>query len=193
MYNARWPVLQRYLLICHVQPAPKGGDEAAVLETENDLLRFVFHRNLPSCVFTPVAARPQCSYVKNKNLAYVKRDLEYVKGTTWKMQLTIIRSNLQGSCAWRGKRSSLIWSWSLSVFLRFHACSRASSVLLCQNTPRNMSNGPCETSLLTISRRNLQGSCVWDGKRSSAIYSSSLFALLHVRACNRASSVPVYR
>jgi hypothetical protein len=49
--------------------------------------------------------------------------------------LTISRSILQGSCSWDGKRSSLICSSSLSALLCCRACSRESSVLLCQKIP----------------------------------------------------------
>jgi hypothetical protein len=98
-----------------------------VLETENDLLRFLFHSYLLVCTFTPVAAHPQCSYVK----------INLVKQKTCETAvLTISRSNLQGSCAWDEKVSSAIWSSSLSALLRFHACSPANSVLLCSKTPR---------------------------------------------------------
>ena len=50
-----------------------------MLETENDLLCIVPHRYLLYCMFAPVAARTQCSYVNN-HLEYVKGDPEYVKG-----------------------------------------------------------------------------------------------------------------
>jgi hypothetical protein len=56
-----------------------------------------------------------------------------------------------------------------------------------------MSKEPCERALLTIIRSNLQGSCAWDGKLSSATCSSSVSALLHVRACSRATSVLLYQ
>jgi hypothetical protein len=52
-----------------------------------------------------------------------------------------------------------------------------------------MSKEPCQRCLLTISRSTLQGSCAWDGKLSSATCSWSVSALLHVRACSRATSV----
>jgi hypothetical protein len=65
-----------------------------VLEAKNDLVQLAPHRYLEKnllqllshryvllyCMFAPVSARSQCSYVKI-HLEYVKRDLEYVKRT----------------------------------------------------------------------------------------------------------------
>ncbi len=48
---------------------------------DKDLLQLLSHRSLLLyCMLAPVAARPQCSYVKI-HLEYVKIDLEYVKRT----------------------------------------------------------------------------------------------------------------
>ena len=62
----------------YCKPAQNGGGKAAVPETVYDSLQLTYHHLLLFCVFAPVAARPQCSYVKIY-LEYVKRDLEYAK------------------------------------------------------------------------------------------------------------------
>ena len=59
-----------------------------MLETVYDLLQFDLHRYLLFYVFTPVAARTQC--------AYVKRQLEYVKRV-------VERALLQTSAKWPGQ------------------------------------------------------------------------------------------
>jgi len=67
----------------YCKPAQNGGGKAAVLETVYDSLQLTYHRLLLFCILAPVAARPQCSYVKT-HLEYVKRDLEYPKRSMWK-------------------------------------------------------------------------------------------------------------
>ena len=62
----------------YCKPELKGGDKAAVSETEYDSVQLPYHRLLLFCVFAPVAARHQCSYVKT-HLEYVKIDQECVK------------------------------------------------------------------------------------------------------------------
>ena len=67
----------------YCKPAQNGGGKDVALETVYDSLQFTYHRLLIFCVLAPVAARPQCSYVKI-NLEYVKRDLKHAKTTMWK-------------------------------------------------------------------------------------------------------------
>ena len=68
----------------YCKPAQNGGGKDVALETVHDSLQLTYHRLLIFCMLAPVAARPQCSYVKI-HLEYVKRDLQHVKRITWKV------------------------------------------------------------------------------------------------------------
>jgi len=104
--------------------------KAAVLETENDLLWFDPHCYLLYCTCAPVAAR--LSFRMSNTPKACQNDLGMSKGPCESAILTTSRSTLHGSCAWDGKRSSLLCSSSLSALLHVRACSRTFSVSLCQ-------------------------------------------------------------